>query len=60
MTAPPVIALLGLGEAGSAIAADLVAAGVTVRGFDPAARGARRRRAPPRTSATRCAAPTSC
>jgi 3-hydroxyisobutyrate dehydrogenase-like beta-hydroxyacid dehydrogenase len=28
--------VLGLGEAGSAIAADLVAAGVTVRGWDPA------------------------
>jgi 3-hydroxyisobutyrate dehydrogenase-like beta-hydroxyacid dehydrogenase len=32
------IAIIGLGEAGSAIAADLVAAGATVRGFDPAAR----------------------
>jgi len=32
----PVIAVLGLGEAGSAIAADLVAAGVRVRGYDPA------------------------
>jgi 3-hydroxyisobutyrate dehydrogenase-like beta-hydroxyacid dehydrogenase len=31
-----VIAVLGLGEAGSAIALDLVSAGVTVRGFDPA------------------------
>jgi 3-hydroxyisobutyrate dehydrogenase-like beta-hydroxyacid dehydrogenase len=29
------IAVLGLGEAGSAIAADLAAAGVVVRGFDP-------------------------
>ncbi|MEF2978331.1 NAD(P)-dependent oxidoreductase [Subtercola sp. YIM 133946] len=29
------IAVLGLGEAGSAIAADLHAAGATVRGFDP-------------------------
>jgi 3-hydroxyisobutyrate dehydrogenase-like beta-hydroxyacid dehydrogenase len=29
------VAVLGLGEAGSAIAADLVAAGVVVRGFDP-------------------------
>jgi len=29
------IAILGLGEAGSAIAADLVAAGADVRGFDP-------------------------
>lgn len=34
------IAVLGLGEAGSAIALDLVSAGVTVRGFDPA-QGAR-------------------
>jgi 3-hydroxyisobutyrate dehydrogenase-like beta-hydroxyacid dehydrogenase len=32
----PAIAVLGLGEAGSAIAADLVAAGATVLGFDPA------------------------
>ena len=35
MSAPGVIAVIGLGEAGSAIAADLVAAGVTVRGWDP-------------------------
>ncbi|MFL5869673.1 MAG: DUF1932 domain-containing protein [Solirubrobacterales bacterium] len=33
----PRVAILGLGEAGSAIAADLVAAGATVRGWDPAA-----------------------
>ena len=32
------IALLGLGEAGGRIAADLVAAGVDVRGWDPVAR----------------------
>jgi 3-hydroxyisobutyrate dehydrogenase-like beta-hydroxyacid dehydrogenase len=32
----PVIAVLGLGEAGSVIAHDLVAAGVPVRGYDPA------------------------
>jgi 3-hydroxyisobutyrate dehydrogenase-like beta-hydroxyacid dehydrogenase len=31
----PVIAVLGFGEAGSLIARDLVAAGATVRGFDP-------------------------
>jgi 3-hydroxyisobutyrate dehydrogenase-like beta-hydroxyacid dehydrogenase len=30
------VAVLGLGEAGSRLAADLVAAGVDVRGFDPA------------------------
>src|SRR6185369_12434515 len=44
MTFPPVdgganntvIAVLGLGEAGGAIAADLIAAGVTVRAYDPA------------------------
>ncbi len=42
MTAPapaggaPVVAVLGLGEAGSVIAADLLAAGVRVRGYDPA------------------------
>ena len=33
---PGVIAVLGLGEAGSRIAADLAAAGVAVRGYDPA------------------------
>jgi 3-hydroxyisobutyrate dehydrogenase-like beta-hydroxyacid dehydrogenase len=37
--APLTVAVLGLGEAGSAIAGDLVAAGATVRGFDPVARG---------------------
>src|SRR5215471_12671395 len=35
---PPVVAVLGLGEAGSAIAADLAAAGAVVRGFDPRVR----------------------
>ena len=30
-----VIAVLGFGEAGSLLASDLVAAGATVRGFDP-------------------------
>jgi 3-hydroxyisobutyrate dehydrogenase-like beta-hydroxyacid dehydrogenase len=38
MTVPaarPVIAVLGLGEAGSLIAADLVAAGALVQGYDP-------------------------
>lgn len=34
-TGRPVVAVLGLGEAGSAIAADLCAAGAVVRGFDP-------------------------
>jgi 3-hydroxyisobutyrate dehydrogenase-like beta-hydroxyacid dehydrogenase len=34
--ARPVIAVLGLGEAGGHIAADLAAAGARVRGFDPA------------------------
>jgi 3-hydroxyisobutyrate dehydrogenase-like beta-hydroxyacid dehydrogenase len=34
---PPVIAVPGLGEAGSAIAADLVSAGAAVQGFDPKA-----------------------
>jgi 3-hydroxyisobutyrate dehydrogenase-like beta-hydroxyacid dehydrogenase len=34
--APLTVALLGLGEAGSALALDLVAAGAVVRGFDPA------------------------
>jgi 3-hydroxyisobutyrate dehydrogenase-like beta-hydroxyacid dehydrogenase len=34
-SAGPVVAVLGLGEAGSLIAADLVAAGAMVRGFDP-------------------------
>src|SRR5262249_20918782 len=32
---PPVVAVLGLGEAGSQIAAGLCAAGAVVRGFDP-------------------------
>jgi 3-hydroxyisobutyrate dehydrogenase-like beta-hydroxyacid dehydrogenase len=32
---PVVVGVLGLGEAGSAIAADLAAAGAVVRGFDP-------------------------
>jgi len=31
----PVVAVLGLGEAGSAIAAGLCAAGAVVRGYDP-------------------------
>jgi 3-hydroxyisobutyrate dehydrogenase-like beta-hydroxyacid dehydrogenase len=39
MAADLTVAMLGLGEAGSAIAADLVAAGVTVRGYDPAVQG---------------------
>jgi 3-hydroxyisobutyrate dehydrogenase-like beta-hydroxyacid dehydrogenase len=34
--APLTVALLGLGEAGSILARDLVAAGASVRGFDPA------------------------
>ncbi len=34
-----VIAVLGLGEAGTAISHDLLASGATVRGFDPVARG---------------------
>lgn len=32
---PPVVALLGLGEAGSRLAGDLVTAGADVRGYDP-------------------------
>jgi 3-hydroxyisobutyrate dehydrogenase-like beta-hydroxyacid dehydrogenase len=32
---PPIVTLLGLGEAGAAIASDLVAQGVVTRGFDP-------------------------
>jgi 3-hydroxyisobutyrate dehydrogenase-like beta-hydroxyacid dehydrogenase len=39
MAADLTVAMLGLGEAGSAIAADLVAAGLTVRGYDPAVQG---------------------
>ena len=38
MSGPPRVALLGLGEAGGAIAADLVAAGADVRGYDPKVR----------------------
>jgi 3-hydroxyisobutyrate dehydrogenase-like beta-hydroxyacid dehydrogenase len=34
-SSPPVIGVLGLGEAGSLIAADLAAAGAVVHGFDP-------------------------
>lgn len=33
---PPVVAVLGLGEAGGSIARDLVAAGAAVRAYDPA------------------------
>lgn len=36
-SAPPVIALLGCGEAGTAFADDLLARGVTVRAYDPKA-----------------------
>jgi 3-hydroxyisobutyrate dehydrogenase-like beta-hydroxyacid dehydrogenase len=36
VSAPPAIAVLGLGEAGAAIASDLAAAGNRVLGFDPA------------------------
>src|SRR4051794_986754 len=36
MAADLTVAVLGLGEAGSAIAADLVAAGAAARGYDPA------------------------
>ena len=32
----PVVAVLGLGEAGGRLAADLASAGVEVRGYDPA------------------------
>lgn len=35
VSCPPVIAVLGLGEAGSEIAADLVSAGAIVHAFDP-------------------------
>ncbi|WP_199430756.1 NAD(P)-dependent oxidoreductase [Qaidamihabitans albus] len=38
-TGRPTIAVLGLGEAGGAIAQDLVAAGALVRGYDPAVPG---------------------
>lgn len=38
MTQAATVTVLGLGEAGSAIAGDLVAAGVRVRGFDPVQR----------------------
>ena len=36
MTQQTTIAVLGLGEAGGAFAHDLIAAGATVRAFDPA------------------------
>jgi 3-hydroxyisobutyrate dehydrogenase-like beta-hydroxyacid dehydrogenase len=37
LTGVPTIGLIGIGEAGSAIGADLVTAGATVRGWDPVA-----------------------
>jgi 3-hydroxyisobutyrate dehydrogenase-like beta-hydroxyacid dehydrogenase len=37
MPQPPTVAVVGLGEAGSRIAADLVEAGARVRGYDPLA-----------------------
>ena len=39
-----VIAVLGLGEAGSLLARDLAAAGAAVRGYDPESAGAARGR----------------
>ncbi len=39
MSDAPAIGMVGLGEAGSAIAADLIAAGASVRGWDPVASG---------------------
>ena len=54
-----VIAVLGLGEAGSAIAADLAAAGTRVLGFDPAGRRRTASRPPPRPR-TRPPARRSC
>ncbi|HLI91575.1 MAG TPA: DUF1932 domain-containing protein [Ktedonobacteraceae bacterium] len=39
MSASFIVAVIGLGEAGSAIAHDLVRSGVEVRGWDPAPRG---------------------
>lgn len=38
MTAIMIIAILGIGEAGGALARDLIAAGVSVRGWDPTPR----------------------
>jgi 3-hydroxyisobutyrate dehydrogenase-like beta-hydroxyacid dehydrogenase len=37
LSGPPTVGMLGLGEAGTAIAADLVSAGAAVRGWDPVA-----------------------
>ena len=54
------IALLGLGEAGSEIAADLVAAGADVRGYDPKASRSDRRASRAATRRTPCATPTWC
>jgi 3-hydroxyisobutyrate dehydrogenase-like beta-hydroxyacid dehydrogenase len=39
LSGAPSVAMLGLGEAGSALAADLIAAGCAVRGWDPVASG---------------------
>src|SRR4051812_16684595 len=37
MNGAPAVAMIGMGEAGSAIAIDLVSAGASVRGWDPVA-----------------------
>jgi 3-hydroxyisobutyrate dehydrogenase-like beta-hydroxyacid dehydrogenase len=52
----PAVAVLGLGEAGSRLAADLAAAGVDVRGYDPEAGDARvaTRADDPETAVTGC------
>jgi 3-hydroxyisobutyrate dehydrogenase-like beta-hydroxyacid dehydrogenase len=53
----PIFAVLGLGEAGGRIAADLVAAGVEVRGYDPVSRAEPAgvpRKADPETAVAGC------
>ena len=59
MSAPPAIAVLGLGEAGSAIAADLAAAGARVLGFDPVQPAPDGVERPPPTPPPRSRRPTS-
>ena len=54
------IAVLGLGEAGSEIARDLVAAGADVRGYDPLAHRRRRGRSRAAARPTRWPTPTWC
>ena len=59
MSAQTTVAVLGLGEAGGAIAADLAAGGARVVGWDPAG-GDIAASSSPRMTARPWPAPTSC